>query len=281
MKTGVIDVGGGLRGIYAVGVLDYCMDQQIHFDLGIGVSAGSANLASYCAGQRGRNYKFYTDYAFRRQYMGLSNFVKQKSYFNMDYIYGTLCSHDGENPLDYPAFRDNPMELLVVATNALNGDAKYFNKQDIHQDDYNPMKASCSIPFLCKPYPVKGIDYYDGALADPVPVEKAFSLGCDRVVLILSKPEDFIRTPDKDIRFASGIYKKYPAAAQKLCRRAQTYNESVKLAKEYAKEGKVLIVAPDDTCGIDTLTRDKEKMHRFYEKGYADGAKILSFLSNK
>jgi len=66
MKIGVVDVGGGLRGIYAVGVLDYCMDQGIRFDMGIGVSAGSANLASYAAGQRGRNYQFYTEYAFRK-----------------------------------------------------------------------------------------------------------------------------------------------------------------------------------------------------------------------
>ena len=56
MKTGVVDVGGGLRGIYAAGVLDYCMEHGIRFELGIGVSAGSANLASYAAGQIGRNY---------------------------------------------------------------------------------------------------------------------------------------------------------------------------------------------------------------------------------
>ena len=49
MKLGVIDVGGGLRGIYAVGIFDYCMDKGIAFDLGIGISAGSANLASYAA----------------------------------------------------------------------------------------------------------------------------------------------------------------------------------------------------------------------------------------
>ena len=49
MKTGIVDVGGGLRGIYAAGVLDYCMDKGIRFDLGIGVSAGSANLISYAA----------------------------------------------------------------------------------------------------------------------------------------------------------------------------------------------------------------------------------------
>ena len=54
-KTGVVDVGGGYRGIYAAGVLDYCMDQGIHFDLGIGVSAGRVNLISYAAGQARRN----------------------------------------------------------------------------------------------------------------------------------------------------------------------------------------------------------------------------------
>ena len=109
MKTGVIDVGGGLRGIYAAGVLDYCMEQDIRFDLGIGISAGSANLVSFAAGQRGRNYQFFTEYAFRKQYMGFRNFLFKRSFVDMDYVYGTLSCADGENPLDYPALRDNPM----------------------------------------------------------------------------------------------------------------------------------------------------------------------------
>lgn len=45
-KIGIVDVGGGYRGVYAAGVLDYCMEQKISFDLAIGVSAGSANLIS-------------------------------------------------------------------------------------------------------------------------------------------------------------------------------------------------------------------------------------------
>ena len=152
MKIGIVDVGGGLRGIYAAGVLDYCMDQGIRFDVGIGVSAGSANLASYTAGQKGRNYQFYTEYAFRKQYMSLGNFIRKKSYVDMDYVYGTLCGADGENPLDYPALRDNPMEFYVVATDAKTGQPKYFDKTDIRQDDYSIMKASSAIPFVCKPY---------------------------------------------------------------------------------------------------------------------------------
>lgn len=227
IKTGIIDVGGGLRGIYAAGVLDYCMDQKIKFDLGIGISAGSANLASYVAGQRGRNHQFYTEYAFRKQYMSLGNYIRKKSYVDMDYVYGTLCHADGENPLDYPALRENPMAFIVAATNAATGEAKYFDKRDIHQDDYDVMKASSSIPFVCRPYPVRGVEYFDGALGDPIPVEKAFALGCDRVVLILTKPENIPRTSGKDELFARGIQRRYPAAAERLRQRAKRYNEGV------------------------------------------------------
>ena len=31
-KTGIVDVGGGMRGIYAAGVMDYCLDHDIYFN---------------------------------------------------------------------------------------------------------------------------------------------------------------------------------------------------------------------------------------------------------
>ncbi len=278
MKTGVIDVGGGFRGIYACGVLDYCLDQNIRFDLGIGVSAGSANLASFTAGQKGRNYTFYTEYGLRKQYASVRNFIKTRSFIDMDYVYGTLSNHDGENPLDYEALRDNPMEFTVVATNAETGEVKYFDKRDIRQDDYNVFKASSSIPFVCRPYFIQGTPYYDGALGDPVPVEKAFAVGCDRVVVLLTRPENVLRTPGQDEKLAARIRKKYPHAAEKLRQRANRYNESVALAQEYARQGKVLIVSPDDTCGVSTLSRNPADIKRLYDKGYADGEKVKSFL---
>ena len=108
MKTGVVDVGGGLRGIYAAGVFDYCLDRGIQFDYCIGVSAGSANVSSYLAGQKGRNYRFYYQYSFRKRYMGLKDFILKGSYIDLDYIYGTLSNADGEDPLDFQALHNNP-----------------------------------------------------------------------------------------------------------------------------------------------------------------------------
>ena len=158
MKTAVVDVGGGMRGIYAAGVLDYCLDQGIAFDLGIGVSAGSANISSFIAGQWGRNYPFYTDYPHRREYMGLHELVRDRAYLNLDYVYGTLSNSGGENPLDYPAFVANPMDFLAVATNAETGEAVYLTKEDMHLDDYIVLKASSDIHFVFSHYRVRGID---------------------------------------------------------------------------------------------------------------------------
>ena len=279
MMTGIVDVGGGIRGIYAAGIMDYCMDNDISFDLGIGVSAGSANLASFAARQRGRNYQFYTEYALRRRYMGVGNFLLHRSFVNLDYAYGTLSKTGGENPLDYDALVRNPMDLRVVATEAATGYPVYFTKSDIHRDDYQVMKASSAIPFICKPYAVDGVPYFDGALGDPVPVGKAFDLGCDKVVLILTKPADIPRQPNHDPRLADLIQKKYPKAAERLRRRAETYNAGVAMARDFAALGKLLILSPDDTCGVDTLTRDPAAMKRLYEKGYSDASQISRFLA--
>ena len=281
MKIGVIDVGGGFRGIYATGVLDYCQDNCIEFDLALAISAGSANLASFLSRQRGRNYTFYTEYAFRKQYASLRNFIFKKSFFDVDYVYGTLSNSDGENPLDYPAIRDNPAEFIIIATDALSGEAVYFDKSSLSQDNYAPLKASSSLPFVGKPYVIDGREYFDGALGNPVPVQKAFESGCDLVVLILTKPESKPREQGSDPKLAKHIQKKYPKAAEQLRLRAQHYNEGVALAQEYARQGKMIIISPDDTCGVDSLHKDKPSLEKLYKKGYNDGQKIKEFLLSK
>ena len=125
MKTGLVDVGGGMRDIYGAGVLDYCIDQGIRFDCCIGVSAGSANVTSFLAGQRGRNYRFYTEYAFRKEYMSFGNWLRNRSYVGLDYIYGTLSNSDGEYPLDYERMVSGKEDLWIVAANALTGKPHY------------------------------------------------------------------------------------------------------------------------------------------------------------
>lgn len=210
--------------------------------------------------------------------MSWGNWLHKGSFLDLDYIYGTLSVPGGEDPLDYAALLESPMELLMVATEAWSGKPRYFPKEALRQDDYGILKASCAIPFVCRPQWIEGRPYYDGALGDTVPIEKAFELGCGKVVLLLTLPADTVRTAKKDRLLAAGIRKDYPLAAKRLERRAEQYNAGVSLAKRYAEQGKLLVIAPDDTCGVTTLKRDPACMARLYEKGYCDGRKIVPFL---
>ena len=277
---GIIDAGGGLRGIYGAGVFDYCLDRGIRFGYCIGISAGSANIASYLAKQRGRNYRFYMEYAFRKQYMSLGNLVRTGSYLDLDYVYGGLSNQDGENPLDYEALEKSESIMKVVALNAQTGETVYFDKRDMAQDDYHILKASSNLPVVNRPYWANGIPCYDGGMADPIPLKKAFEDGCGKVAVILTKPRDLLREQKKDVPPARLLRRRYPAAADQLLLRYKKYNDGVALAKKLEQQGKALIIAPDDCCGMNTLTKSRKSMEQMYQKGYSDAAALPEFLSS-
>ena len=280
MKYGVIDVGGGLRGIYGAGVLDRCLEEDLRFDLCIGVSAGSANMTSYLAGQHGRNKPFYDEYSFRREYMSVHNLIRKHSYLDLGYVYGTLSNAGGENPLDYAALARSPAKLCVVAANAQNGEAQYFTKADLHPDDYRILMASCCIPVIDQPCVIDGVPYFDGGLADPVPLEWAFAHGCDRVALILTKPIGLVSSDARDKHLAHLLQSHYPAAAEGLRRRAWRYNTAVQRARELERQGLVCIIAPDSTEGMSTLTKNRAGLEKMYAKGKQDAEALVRWMQN-
>lgn len=277
--TAIIDVGGGFRAIFGAGVLDRCLEEGIAFDHCYGVSAGSANLTSFLAHQHGRNHTFYTQYAFRKEYASVNSFIHNHNFANLDYVYGTLSNHDGENPLDYEAFAANPAQFTVVACDARDGSTKYFTKDDMHYDDYDVLKASSAVPVACQPYVIDGVPYFDGGIADPVPVQKAIDDGCDRIVLVLTRPKDVIREQHKDVAPARILRRSRPEAAERLLERYATYNTEVAAAKQYEAEGKVLILAPEELYGLSTLSKTYEGLERMYRAGYGQAGRIADFLA--
>ena len=279
MKFGVVDAGGGFRGIYGCGVLDYCLDHGIYFDYCIGSSAGSSNLASYMAHQRGRNIPFYGEYSFRKEYCSFGRFLREGNYLNLHYIYGTLTNSDGENPMDFRTLSENPAEFYAVSVNANTGETIYFDRSFMSQDHYEILMASAALPGACQPIQVGSRLCFDGGCGDPVPFLKAFEDGCDKVVVILTKTRDTIRNPKDDNLGVRMIRRKYPKAAEQLALRYKKYNDAVALAKEYEKAGKVLIVAPESTLGMTTLKHTQEQLDQMYQMALRDAQAIPEFLA--
>ena len=276
--TGIIDAGGGMRGAYTAGIYDYLLDNKIDIDYCLGVSAGSANLITYVAGQRGRLKRFYDEYSFEKEYMSVGNYLKKGMLVDLDYIYSELTNSTGKDPLDFPAAEKSPKQFVAVVTDAVTGRAEYFTKNDMAVDDYTLLKASCCLPVASrKPVTFKGKEYFDGGLSDPIPYKKALADGCEKLIICLTLPLDYKKTavPRLPVRL---LLKKYPEIGELMLSSDVCYNRLINEITELQRQGTALILCPEECFGIKTVTRDKDGINKLYHLGYRDGEKIRAFL---
>ena len=272
---GIIDTGGGMRDVYGCGVFDYFMDNKIDIPYCLGVSAGSANIASYIARQRGRNYRFYTEYCTRREYMGLHAFFSEGSYFNLNYIYDFLANENGEDPIDIRRMKEEKDQFVIAATNVADGKTEYFTKDDIQPNDLRPVMASSCVPIVCRPVEFRGQFYCDGGLATPIPYEKAFRDGCDRLIVILTRPEDEIMEPELNRRVYHTLLRKTPAVARGLDYHHRRYNRELQTLRDLQAEGRVILISPTDQCGVKNNCREPELLKKLYQVGYENAKQHL------
>ena len=274
---GIVDVGGGTRGVYTSGIYDAFIDRRFKADYCIGVSAGAANLITYAASQRGRTYRFYRDYFARKECAGPELFLKNGVFLSLDYLYDTLSKEDGEDPLDYRTFAKSDIIYRAVATKSSDGTPHYFTEKDFALNDYSPLKASCCLPIACKGVVIGDEKYYDGGMSDPVPFRKAFEDGCDKVLVILTKPRQDYYNP---MRYTSLLKALYPKDV--LVPLAETlherYRQAIEEVEKLEKEGKAFILEPKDCFGMKTLTRDSKVIDKLYDMGYEDGLRFLDKL---
>ncbi len=281
-KTGLVVEGGGMKCAYCAGVLDQFLENGITFDYCIGVSAGAASVASYLAGQKGRNLRFYTEYIDDPWYFGVRSFLKNGDLFNLKYIYGDLTNSGGRDPLDLEALKKNPAEYEIVATCAETGEGVYFSKDDLIQDDYRHVMASCAIPAVCRPVEIDGKHYYDGGLADSIPMQRALDRGCDKLVVIASKSRKFVKTPEKFRMMYTLMCRKYPKAVKALNDRYLTYRRQQKLMFDLEKAGTAFLFTPETDRKINTFTMNREVNQHMYDLGVQDfrrkQQKLAAFL---
>ena len=258
--------GGGMKCAYTSGILDRMLDDGIKPDYVIGVSAGAACGASFVAGQRDRNRRFFVDYVERPDYMGWTAFYHSKgNFFNLEYIYQDMTGRGGEDELDYDAIMRNPCELWAVATDAETGKPYYFNKNDLDPHDYSVYMATCAIPIACRPVEIGGHLYYDGGCSDSVPVRRALEAGCDKVIVLLCRPKDTVREAEKHQKLYHTLLHQYPNLVHNLDVRHERYNATLRAVRRLEEQGHALIIAPQKELDITTYTKDPGVLQGLYD----------------
>lgn len=267
MKTGLVLEGGALRTIFSSGACDGLLAGDVMTDYVVGVSAGIAYGVSYVSRQQGRNLKILSQYANDRRYMGMGNLIRKDnhSYFGLKFAYETIPNE--LIPFDYDTFAAYPGEVEAVVTNLDTGKAEYF---PVPRNDksFELLQATCAMPLMFPIFHIEGRPCLDGGAADAIPFRRAFDQGCDQAIVILTRPRGYLRKPEKLQKVIERHYRQYPNFCQTMRDRADTYNRDREELFRLEQEGKVLIIAPEDTRGVSRIERNVEKLRLLWGDGY-------------
>ena len=278
-NAGLVLEGGGMRGSYTAGVLDYFIENGLQFRDVYGVSAGALIGANFVCGQKERGYRTLTGYIGNRDYSGFHHFIKTGNWYNNDFAYNRIPNE--LDPADYDTYEKSPMRFYSVIANLETGKAEYFHITDMKkQMDW--LRASASLPLLSTPVLLNGKKYLDGGISDSIPLEESMKNGNEKNVVVLTQHRGFVKKPSSNRYPARVVYRKYPNFVRAMENRHNMYNDETRLCYEMEKAGKAYIIQPEKPVEIARLEKDKDKLRRLYETGYNEGRrhyeKVIEFL---
>ncbi|MEG0275972.1 MAG: patatin family protein [Coprobacillus sp.] len=258
--------GGTFRPIFSCGIMDALIDNGIEFPYVIGVSAGITDGFSYVSKQVKRNYDILMNHRHDKRYVGMRNFIKEKSLFGLKFAYETIPNKI--YPFDWNTFLSSTTQIKVGVTNAKTGLCEYLDGKELDKQ-CTMLKATCAIPFVFPVIHLNGNEYYDGGICDPIPVKKAMADGFDKMLIILTRPKGYMKQLSKaNVMASRHLKKRYPLLVESLLTRHTMYNETVEYCESLEKEGKALILRPMEDVQIDSFEKDLTKIQRLYDYGY-------------
>ncbi len=266
-RVSLVLEGGGMRGLYTAGVLDYFLEKGLIFEDIIGVSAGACNSVSYISEQHGRNLEINVGYCKDKRYVSLLGLLTRGSIFNMDFLFDDIPNK--LIPFDYDKFKASKCRLIAVSTDCETGKSVYAQINDMKVDSVY-VRASSSIPVVSPIVEVDGRKLVDGGPSDSIPIHYSLNSGFDKHIIVLTRHQGYLKKKNKLYPLCKLILKKYPNLVDTMKYRHVHYNDSLKLAQQLEKENKAIIIRPKNPIEVSRFEKNPENLKQLYNKGYED-----------
>lgn len=269
MKIGLVLEGGGMRGLYTSGVIDVMLDHGFEPDVVCGTSAGVTFGVNLLSKQRGRVLRYNKRFVGDRRYISLHSWLTTGNIINKDFAYGLLPRE--LDPFDEETFEKSKAEFYATITNMRTGQAEYVRITDTWKQ-MDVIRASASLPIICQPVEWQGEKYLDGGLADNIPLDKCLELGCDKVIIVLTRPIDYVRN-DHIAPLCRLAFPRYKALLRTIEQRNDQYNARIQQIRKLEQEGKLFIIRPSEDRPVGRLEKDPEKLKALHALGVQDAQK--------
>ena len=273
-KLGLVLEGGAMRGLWTAGITDVMMENDIWPDGLIGVSAGAAFGCNYKSRQIGRAIRYNTQYAKDGRYSGLKSLLTTGNYFNAEFGYH-IMPHQLDI-FDDEAFNQNPMVFYVVCTDVETGQPIYKELKTTSEETYDWIRASASMPLVSKIVELEGYKLLDGGVADSIPLAYFESLGYKRNVVILTQPLGYQKAHNRLMPLMRMSLRGYPKMIEAMDKRHIMYNRQLEFVAQAEREGRCLVIRPENKIPIGHISHDPNQMRLVYEQGRTVGEQYLN-----
>lgn len=280
MKKGLVLEGGAMRGMFTAGILDVFMENDIDFDGAVGVSAGAVFGCNYKSKQIGRGIRYNKKYCTDDRYVSLKSWITTGDLYGAEFSYHTLPQE--LDVFDTDVFSKSPMEFYVVCTDMHTGKAVYHKCTDGGENDIQWMRASASLPLAARPVELAGRVLSDGGTSDSIPVKFMEYKGYDKLVVILTRPKNYVKRPSRMMPVMNKMLKKYPNFLNTMSRRYMKYNKTLAYIEQQERLGRLFVIRPDADLAIGKVCRNPDELERVYqlgrEKGLSELEKVKRYL---
>ncbi len=273
-RTALVVEGGGMRGIFAAGVLDLFMEKKFDpFDLYIGVSAGACNLASHLAGQHRRNFRIYTRLMTRPDFISMKKFLRGGHMMDLDYLWDVI---EVEDPLAVKdIFRLRKKDYIVVATDIESGTPVYINPDA--ENCNTCLKASSAVPFLYRGnLEVNSVRCVDGGVTDPIPAREAYLRGARNIVVVRTRPGAFRKKKGMENYLSSFATRRWPKLSRAVKSQADTYSRCVDFILDPPRDAAICQIAPEGPLKTGRTTQKVELLLADYDTGRRAGEAFMT-----
>lgn len=266
-QVGLVLEGGGMKGLYTAGVLDFFLDKDIMCSSVYGVSAGACSMCSYLSKQRGRTRDVNIDYVDSKNYCGVRSLLTSGELFNSAMLYHLIP--DYLHPYDYEAFAAYEGKAYSVATNLVTGRPEYFRIRDM-KADIEKIRASASLPLVSRNVKIDGNYYLDGGLSDSIPLQKSIMDGNRKNIVVMTKEVGYVRQPTSHLALIKARYLKYPKVTELMAERHINYNDQVAYIERQQANGQAFVIRPRVPSGVGRVEKDADKLKALYQQGYEE-----------
>lgn len=265
MNIGLVLEGGAMRGLFTAGVMDVLMEYGAEFDAIVGVSAGAAFGVNYKSKQIGRVIRYNKRFANDKRYCSVQSLLNTGNLFNAMFCYHTVPNE--LDKFDRERYNADKTPFYVVCTDAETGEPVYHLLDRANDWGFEWIRASASMPLVSKPVKIDGKYYLDGGMSDSIPIEFMIVGGCEKNVVVLTRPRDYVKEKASMLPLMKLSLRKYPYTYDAILHRHIIYNDSRARVFQEEKLGNAVVICPKEKLPINRVEHDPEVMEKVYQLG--------------